>query len=204
MYMGHFIFLGEGAYEDAFGSPYTSNAYLVSLDDSSSENVNETAASLMELSAVKGIVQNTALIAQIATIVESLNKIMVVLIVVATLLAGVILYNLTTINVSERIRELSTIKVLGFFDNEVTMYIYRETMVLTAIGIVVGWGLGVLFRNYIITVVPPDNVMFDPSFAPYVFAIPLVIVVLIMALLGFAVYRRLRDVNMLEALKSVE
>lgn len=204
MYMGHFIFLGEDAYEDAFGASYASNAYLVSLDDSSSENVNETAASLMELPAVGGIVQNTALIAQIATIVESLNKIMVVLIVVATLLAGVILYNLTTINVSERIRELSTIKVLGFFDNEVTMYIYRETMVLTAIGIVVGWGLGVLFRNYIITVVPPDNVMFDPAFAPYVFAIPLVIVVLIMVLLGIAVYRRLRDVDMLEALKSVE
>lgn len=204
MYMGHFIFLGSGAYEDAFGVPYAPNAHLVTLTDSSTENVNETAASLMELPAVEGIVQNTALIAQIATIVESLNKIMVVLIVVATLLAGVILYNLTTINVSERIRELSTIKVLGFFDNEVTMYIYRETMVLTAIGIVVGWGLGVLFRNYIITVVPPDNVMFDPSFAPYVFAIPLVIVVLIMVLLGFAVYRRLRDVNMLEALKSVE
>lgn len=204
MYMGHFIFLGSDAYRDAFGEDASPNAYLVTLRDSSADNVNETAASLMELPAVEGIVQNTALIAQIATIVESLNKIMVVLIVVATLLAGVILYNLTTINVSERIRELSTIKVLGFFDNEVTMYIYRETMVLTAIGIVVGWILGVLFRNYIITVVPPDNVMFDPAFAPYVFAIPLIIVVIIMVLLGFAVYRRLRDVNMLEALKSVE
>lgn len=194
----------EAAYEEAFGETYAPNAALVTLADSSAASVNALAAHLMELPAVQGIVQNTSLMAQIATIVESLNKIMVVLIVVATLLAGVILYNLTTINISERIRELSTIKVLGFFDGEVTMYIYRETMLLTLIGIVVGWGLGVLFRNYIITVVPPDNVMFDPAFAPYVFIIPLVIVGALTVLLGVVVNRRLRNVDMLEALKSVE
>lgn len=204
MYMGHFIFMGEDAYEEAFGEAYAPNAALVTLADSSAVSVNALAAHLMELPAVRGIVQNTSLMAQIATIVESLNKIMVVLIVVATLLAGVILYNLTTINISERIRELSTIKVLGFFDGEVTMYIYRETMLLTALGILVGYVLGMWFRNYIITVVPPDNVMFDPTFAPYVFIIPLVIVGTITALLGVVVNRRLRDVDMLEALKSVE
>ncbi|WP_418739625.1 FtsX-like permease family protein [Enorma sp.] len=204
MYMGHFIFMGEDAYEEAFGEAYAPNAALVTLADSSAVSVNALAAHLMELPAARGIVQNTSLMAQIATIVESLNKIMVVLIVVATLLAGVILYNLTTINISERIRELSTIKVLGFFDGEVTMYIYRETMLLTALGILVGYVLGMWFRNYIITVVPPDNVMFDPTFAPYVFIIPLVIVGTITALLGVVVNRRLRDVDMLEALKSVE
>ena len=204
MYMGHFIFMGKDAYAAAFGTPYAENAHLVTLADSSTASVDAHAAALMELPAVAGIVQNSSLIAQIATIVDSLDKIMVVLIVVATLLAAVILYNLTTINVSERIRELSTIKVLGFFDGEVTMYIYRETILLTALGILVGYGLGVWFRNYIITVVPPDNVMFDPSFAPYVFIIPLVIVGAITALLGLVVHRRLRDVDMLEALKSVE
>lgn len=204
MYMGHFVFMGQRAYAGAFGEAYEPNARLVTLVDSSADNVNERAADLMELDAVEGIVQNTALIAQIATIVESLDKIMVVLIVVATLLAGVILYNLTTINVSERLRELSTIKVLGFYDGEVTMYIYRETIILTALGILAGYGLGVWFRNYIITVVPPDNVMFDPAFAPYVFIIPLVIVVGITVALGFVVNRHLRDVDMLEALKSVE
>ena len=68
----------------------------------------------------------------------------------------------------------------------------------------VGWGLGVLFRNYIITVVPPDNVMFDSAFAPYVFVIPLVIVAALTAALGAVVNRRLRNVDMLEALKSVD
>ena len=204
MYMGHFVFMGADAYAKAFGEDYAANASLVTLKDSSTDAVNAFATSLMELPAVAGIVQNTSLIAQIATIVGSLNKIMVVLIVVATLLAAVILYNLTTINVSERIRELSTIKVLGFFDREVTMYIYRETIILTVVGILVGYVFGVWFRNYIITVVPPDNVMFDPTFAPYVFWIPLVVVGAITALLGVVVNRRLRDVDMLEALKSVE
>ena len=204
MYMGHFMFLGRDAYEEAFGEACEPNASIVALADSSAGSVNAFAARLVALPAVEGAVQNTSLIAQVDTIVESLNKIMVVLIAVATLLAAVILYNLTTINVSERIRELSTIKVLGFFDGEVTMYIYRETMLLTALGILVGYALGVWFRNYIITVVPPDNVMFDPSFAPYVFVIPLVIVGAITAVLGFVVNRRLRDVDMLEALKSVE
>ncbi len=204
MYMGHFLFVGKAAYQEAFGAPYAQNAHLVTLADGSLDNVNHMASSFMELPGVEGIQQNTSLITMIATIVDSLNMIMVVLIIVASMLAIVILYNLTTINVSERIRELSTIKVLGFFDKEVTLYIYRETILLTLIGIVVGWVMGVWFRNYIITVVPPDNVMFDPSFAPYVFAIPLVIVSAITAVLGLVVHRRLRDVDMLQALKSVE
>ncbi len=204
MYLGHFLFVGKGAYRRAFHAPYEKNAYLVTLANGSADAVNAAACSFMELPAVKGIQQNTSLKAEIATIVDSLNMIMVVLIAVASMLAVVILYNLTTINVSERLRELSTIKVLGFYDNEVTMYIYRETIILTLIGIVAGWVMGVWFRNYIITVVPPDNVMFDPGFAVYVFVIPLVIVGVITVALGFAVNRRLVKVDMLEALKSVE
>ena len=98
-----------------------SNAKLLLLNDSSTENTNSQAAKFMELSAVKGIVQNTTLYNQINTIVKSLNKIMIVLIVLAVLLAIVILYNLTNINVAERIRELCTIKVLGFYDKETTV-----------------------------------------------------------------------------------
>ena len=86
-----------------------------------------------------------------------------VLIVVAVLLGVVILYNLTNINVSERIRELSTIKVLGFYDKEVTLYIYRETIILTLLGILVGFLTGDWLYQYIITVVPPDEVMFNPA-----------------------------------------
>ncbi|MEB3364354.1 ABC transporter permease [Lactobacillus sp. R2/2] len=96
---------------------------------------------------------------------------MVVLIVVAGLLAIVIQYNLTNINIAERIRELSTIKVLGFYDNEVTMYIYRETILLTVIGILVGYLTGDLLYRYILYVVPPDNVMFNPALSTSQFSL---------------------------------
>ena len=124
---------------------------------------------------------------------------MFVLILVAAALAIVILYNLTNINVSERIRELSTIKVLGFYSNEVTMYIYRETIILSLLGILVGYGFGALLHSYILNAVPPD-----PGMWPTNFIIPAIITIIITGLLGFIVYRRLKNVDMLEALKSVE
>ena len=127
-----------------------------------------------------------------------------VLIVVAILLAVVILYNLTNINVSERIRELSTIRVLGFYDKEVTLYIYRETILLTILGILAGFGLGDVLYRYIIAVVPPDDVMFNPALGCKAFLVPTLVVCVITAILGWVIHRRLQKVDMLGALKSVE
>lgn len=155
-------------------------------------------------SGIAGIVQNTTMISQINVIVKSLNKIMWVLIVVAVLLGVIILYNLTNINVSERIRELSTIKVLGFYDKEVTLYIYRETIILTLLGILVGFLTGDWLYQYIITVVPPDEVMFNPALSARAFLIPFVLISMITAVLGAVINRRLQNVDMLDALKSVE
>ena len=129
---------------------------------------------------------------------------MLILIIVATMLTIVILYNLTSINVQERIRELSTIKVLGFFDNEVTSYIYKETVILTILGILVGYILGDILFRYILRSVPPAEVMFNPSLTHISFTIPLIIVGIITVVLGIYVYKRLKNVDMLEALKSVE
>ncbi|MGO5113124.1 FtsX-like permease family protein [Oscillospiraceae bacterium LCP25S3_E10] len=142
MYMGHFIFTNNTYYQQAFNKGYSPNSNLVTLKDRSTSNAQQQASRFIELDGVKGVVQNTTLMNQIDTIVNSLNKIMQILIIVAILLAVVILYNLTNINVSERIRELSTIKVLGFYNNEVTMYIYRETIILTLLGILTGFALG--------------------------------------------------------------
>ena len=129
---------------------------------------------------------------------------MQILIIVAMLLAVVILYNLTNINVSERIRELSTIKVLGFYNNEVTMYIYRETILLTVIGILTGFALEDVLYQYIIYIVPPDEVMFNPALGAKAFIIPVIVISLITFVLGVIINRRLKKVDMLEALKSVE
>lgn len=204
MYTGHFIFMSREYYESSFSEKYTSNAYLVTLCDRSSDNAKVQASRFIELSGVKGVVQNTTMTNQIDTIVSSLNNIMRILIIVAILLAVVILYNLTNINVSERIRELSTIKVLGFYNKEVTMYIYRETILLTAIGILVGFGFGDTLYRYILAVVPPDDVMFNPALGMQAFVIPVVVISVITSLLGLLINRRLKNVDMLEALKSVE
>ena len=204
MYMGHFMFLSPEAYEATFGVPYTSNASLVTLADRSTQGVEDAAVRFIDLAGVKGVVQNTALQSQVDTIVNSLDKIMGILILVASMLGVVIMYNLTNLNVSERMRELSTIKVLGFHNNETTMYIYRETIILTALGILVGFAVGVALHEYVLWVVPPDNVMFDPALSAIEFVVPTIVIIAITVVLYFVVLRRLRHVDMLEALKSVD
>lgn len=204
MYMGHFAFTSEEGYQTIFGEEPTDNAYMVNLKDKSLKNTEKQAAKFIDLSGVQGVVQNTTLTTQISTIVDSLDQIMTVLIIVAVLLGIVILYNLTNINVSERIRELSTIKVLGFYDEEVTMYIYRETILLTLFGILTGFGIGKWLHQYIITVVPPEDVMFNPALSASSFIIPTVVILFVTVVLGFVINHRLKNVDMLEALKSVD
>ena len=204
MYAGHFIFMNQEEYKNIYNNEYETNAKLLILNDSSTENTQNQSAKFMKLSAVKGVVQNTTLYNQINTIVESLDKIMLVLIVVASMLAVVILYNLTNINVAERIRELCTIKVLGFYDNETTMYIYRETIFLSALGIVAGWIIGILLHSYILNVVPPDQVMFNPAIWIGSYIIPFVVITVVTFVLKFYVNNKLKNVDMLEALKSVD
>lgn len=204
MYIGHFIFMNAQCYEHVFGDQYNTNAYMVRLKDHSNANTERQGAKFMKLAAVRGVVQNTTQKNMVSTIVGSLNQIMEVLILVAVLLAVVILYNLTNLNVSERIRELSTIKVLGFHTSETTMYIYRETILLSLLGILAGYGFGEWLHRYIITEVPPDEVMFDPAISWIALGAPAIVVAVALAVLGWIVYRQLETVDMLEALKSVE
>lgn len=192
------------AYEKIYNIDYKTNAYMFTLKDNSTENTENVSAEFMELSAVKGVVQNTTLYNQINTIVNSLNKIMIILIILSAMITIVILFNLTNINVEERIRELSTIKVLGFRDNEVTMYIYRETILLSQIGIAVGWLFGIWLHNYILTIVPPDQVMFDPSLWIGAYIIPVIVVNIVTFASKFYINKKLIKVDMIEALKSVD
>ena len=204
MYMEHFMFMSPAAYEKCFGTSMSTNAYVVTLADGSTAGTRAEAARFMDLGGVLGCVQSATLIDQINVIVKSLNKIMLVLIVVAVLLAVVIVYNLVTINVAERIRELSTIKVLGFFDNEVSMYIYRETIINSLLALPAGWLLGWLLQQYIITAVPPENVMFDPACGWLPFVVSALVVIAVVAVMYVVVNHRLKNVDMLEALKSVD
>lgn len=136
--------------------------------------------------------------------VNSLNQIMLFLVILSVMLALVILYNLTTINIAERLRELSTVKVLGFHDSEVTLYIYRETVILSTLGIAIGIVVGRYLHSYIMTVISAANMNFGKDVDLYVYLIPIIAIVLLVFALGIIVHTKLKKLNMLEALKSVD
>ena len=203
-YVGHFVYLNRETYEQVYSTSPKANTYLVKLKEPTPSNTEKEAAIFMEKSAVSGVVQNATAIHLFESVANSLNKTMAILVLVSVLLAIVILYNLTNINVAERIRELSTIKVLGFHNKEVTLYIYRETIVLSLVGIVLGLVAGYYLHQFLIQMISPATILFYPRVSWEVDALPIVAVTVILALLGLFVNHHLRKVDMLEALKSVE
>ncbi|HEM5089014.1 TPA: FtsX-like permease family protein [Streptococcus suis] len=204
MYAGHFIYMTDSYYEQVTGKQKTANAYLVQLKDSQLGHIQTLASQLLAMPAVRSLVQNTSLIDMLTTIAGSLQTIMTILVILSILLGLVILYNLTIINMSERIRELSTIKVLGFHNREVTMYIYRETIALSLIGILVGLVGGIYLHKLLLAMIGSDSIRFNPSVGLEVYLIPILAISGILAALGWYVNHHLRKVDMLEALKSVD
>ena len=203
-YVGHFVYLNRATYKQVYGTSPKENTYLVKLKEPTPSNTEKEAAAFMEKAAVSGVVQNATAIHLFESVANSLNKTMAILVLVSVLLAIVILYNLTNINVAERIRELSTIKVLGFHNKEVTLYIYRETMVLSLVGIVLGLVTGYYLHQFLIQMISPATILFYPRVSWEVYALPIVAVTVILALLGVFVNHHLRKVDMLESLKSLE
>lgn len=204
MYIGHYVFMGKNAYKKAFKNNYRTNGQLVTLKENNKRDIQKSSENLMDTGALTTVLQNSNNQKTINNILGGLNKVIVILILIATILAIVVIYNLTNINVLERIRELSTIKVLGFFDKEVTMYIYRETILLSAIGILVGYIIGIWLHEFIITNLPPTNAMFDPSLRIGNFIISTLIPSIIIIILAIIMHRKIKSVDMLESLKSVE
>ncbi|CYU49944.1 peptide ABC transporter permease [Streptococcus suis] len=204
MYAGHFIYMTDSYYEQVTGKQKTANAYLVQLKDRQLGHIQTLASQLLAMPAVRSLVQNTSLIDMLTTIAGSLQTIMTILVILSILLGLVILYNLTIINMSERIRELSTIKVLGFHNKEVTMYIYRETIALSLIGMLVGLVGGIYLHKLLLAMIGSDSIRFNPSVGLEVYLIPILAISGILAALGWYVNHHLRKVDMLEALKSVD
>ena len=204
MYAGHFIFMSDDYYKKSVGEKVDDNSYFIALKDKSKTNVEKVTAKFMASNGIKAVSQNTNVIIQVETMTNSLTKVMTVLTIMSLLLAIVILYNLTNINVAERIRELSTIKVLGFFNNEVTMYIYRETICLSIIGIIAGIFGGKILHKVILDKVAPAEIFFNPNIEVWVYILPIILVIVILYALGVIVNHKLKKVDMLEALKSVD
>lgn len=204
MNVGHYLFMSQNVYQKIFGETPNDNAYLVTLKNDSSSNIEKLSTKLLAMSGVSVVSQNSSLVKTVKSVVASLNGAMTILIVVSILLAVVILYNLTNINVAERIRELSTIKVLGFYDKEVTMYIYRETISLSLIGIIVGLIGGKYLHQVIMGMIGSDSIMFGTTVGWDIYVIPIAVIVIILLALGWLVNHILKTVDMLEALKSVD
>ena len=203
-YVGHFVYMNQETYEKIYGQTPKMNTYLVQLKDKSEGNTERVAREFMEQAAVNGVVQNASTIQLFESFASSLNQTMAILVLVSVLLAVVILYNLTNINVAERIRELSTIKVLGFHNKEVTLYIYRETIILSLVGMIVGLVSGFYLHQFLMQMIAPGTFRFQPQVGWEVYLIPVLAVGIILTILGFFVNHYLRKVDMLEALKSVE
>lgn len=203
-YVGHFIYMGQASYQKIYGKRTSANSYLVQLKNPSTRQVQAVSRDMMALAAVKAVRQNASMISLFNSVAKSLDTTMMILVVVSILLAIVILYNLTNINVAERIRELSTIKILGFHNKEVTLYIYRETILLSIIGILMGLGGGYYLHQFLIAMIAPDAILFYPKVGLGVFLFPVGGMILLLILLGIYVDHYLRKVDMLEALKSVD
>lgn len=203
-YVGHFIYMDQASYQKIYGERTSENSYLVQLQNSSTQQVQAVSRDMMALAAVKAVSQNASMISLFNSVAKSLDTTMMILVVVSVLLAIVILYNLTNINVAERIRELSTIKVLGFHNKEVTLYIYRETILLSIIGILMGLVGGYYLHQFLIAMIAPDAILFYPKVGLGVFLFPVGGLILLLVLLGIYVDHYLRKVDMLEALKSVD
>lgn len=201
MYLGHFIFMNSKAYQHIFNKSYHANSSLINLR-SDSKNAKDTMSALfMKNNGINGVVQSSS--SEDGSI-EGLTQITLILVFGASLLALVVIYTLSNINVSERIRELSTIKVLGFYDNEVTMYIYRETIILSAIGILVGAIGGKKLSEFITSILPTDEVLFDSTVRWANFGISAVITMGITIALMVFVHHKIKKIDMLDALKSVD
>ena len=136
--------------------------------------------------------------------VDSIDSVIIIIVVIALLLSLVVLYNLTNINVSERIRELSTMKVLGFYTNELTEYVYKETFVLSLIGIGFGMCLGRSIVEFILSSFAPTNVMFGNSNHPLAYGISAVLTLIFTMIVMVLMYLKLKKIDMVEALKSVD
>jgi ABC-type antimicrobial peptide transport system, permease component len=203
-YINHFVYLSPRYYRQVFHTAPTYNSNFVQLNHPSEAAGNAYANRLLKQA---GIVNVTLMQTERQTnfkMFDSMNLVVLIFVISAGALALVVLYNLTNINVSERIRELSTIKVLGFYDNEVTLYIFRENLILTVLGILVGCLLGDGLHAYILQTAETNALMFSPGIHPvsylYAAALTLVFSLLVMGIM----HVKLKRVNMLDALKSVD
>jgi putative ABC transport system permease protein len=203
-YMGHYVYMTPPCYEKTFGEKpeYSSTVYTMKEDAES--DLETLGNAILKYPAALSISYTSSTAGQVERMLGSLGAVIWVLIISAGMLAFVVLYNLNNINITERQRELATLKVLGFYDGEVSQYVFRENILLSFIGILAGAVFGILLHRYVITTVEVDAVMFGRNIKPISFVYSGIITFGFSMFVNMVMHFKLKKINMVESLKSVE
>lgn len=201
-YIGHYIFMTKDDYNHQFKDDFEVNSYYINLKDKSykeevfdSLKSNRSILSVVDFNDTKIAIENWT---------KSIESVIYIILICSSLLAMIVLYNLSNINIEERLRELSTIKVLGFTNKELTQYIYRETYILAVIGVLVGYLVGWGMLLAVAKILPPDNMTLNTiiSFRPYLYSF--LISMFFTFVVEFIVRTRLKNIDMVSSLKAYE
>lgn len=203
-YMSHYLYMTPAYYEKVYGEQPDYNSIFYKTADRITEEAERIGEEALTLPGALSVSYTTDLREQVDNMLGALDEVIVVLIISAGMLAFVVLYNLNNINITERQRELATLKVLGFYNGEVAMYVYRENIVLTVLGAVFGIVLGKFLHGFIIVTVEIESVMFGRNIDLSSFIYGFLLTILFSLLVNGVMYFKLKKINMVESLKSVE
>lgn len=203
-YMEHYLYISPETYREIYGENMESNTIYFKMKDFDKKGLKEIGENILSKRGALNVTYTYNIQNQLDDMLESLDIVIVVLIISAGLLAFVVLYNLNNINITERKRELATIKVLGFYDKEVSAYVFRENILLTIIGVVVGVVLGSMLHRFVIVTVEIDSVMFTRIIENISFVLSAALTCLFSFLVNAVMYFKLKKIDMVESLKSVE
>ncbi|MDO4491307.1 MAG: ABC transporter permease [Lachnospiraceae bacterium] len=203
-YVQHYCFISPEVYEKVFGETVEYNQLCLQYEDFTEEDEEKLGITLLKLKGCSGFSTTRTLDQQIQDMLQTLDSVIWVLIGAAALLAFVVLYNLNSINMTERKRELATLKVLGFYDPEVAMYVYRENILLTLLGIVAGCFLGKMLHLFTILTVEVDLMMFGRTIVWSSYVICGILTLVFSLVVNLIMYSHFKKIDMIESLKSVE
>jgi putative ABC transport system permease protein len=203
-YLYHYIYLSPTLYQELFDKAPDYNCVMVITKDGDETELQQAGSDILECDGALSVTYTYTLAEQVDNMLGALDLVIIVLIVSAGMLAFVVLYNLNNININERKRELATIKVLGFYDGEVAAYVYRENVLLTIVGAFAGVFIGKLLHGFIIGTVEVDSCMFGRSIKMGSFVYGILFTVAFSVLVNGVMYFKLKKIDMVESLKSIE
>lgn len=202
-YINNYVYMTKNTYESIFGT-YESNVIFIKTNDLTEDERDELTREILSNESVSSIISSKDTVSSVSDMMGSLDAVVVILVVASAILAFVVMYNLSNINISERQREIATLKVLGFYDNEVDNYITKENMILAFFGIILGLIVGVYLSHFIITTCETDTLMFIRQVNPLSFVYSAAITLVFTFIVNFINHINLKKINMIDSLKSVE